>query len=154
MEKQWDKQKFVLLFLKLQEARFDLWLSILQRGGGQRGIGRQVGHRGRHLRDAAGQLLPGQQGGRRGAVTTGGVELCHIHGGTAGHRDRGGRLQRGSVTRVFGLTELSLWLHFQGGSEVEAERQDGRSFLCWSIKPKAKMGKGYIFWLWTCVALT
>lgn len=94
--------------MELQETRFDLWLSILQRGGGQWGVGRQVRHRGWHLRDAAGQLLPGQQGGRRGAVAARGGELCHIHGGIVGHRDGGSRLQRGSLTGVFGLTELSL----------------------------------------------
>lgn len=116
---------FLLLFLKLQETRFDLRFSILQRGSGQRGVGRQVGHRVRHLRDAAGQLLPGQQGGRRRAVATRGGEVGHIHGGIVGHRDGGSRLQRGSLTGVLALTKLRLRLHFQGGSEVEAEKQDG-----------------------------
>lgn len=145
---------FLLLFLELQETRFYLWLSILQRGGGQRRVGWQVGHRGRHLRDAASQLLPGQQGGRRRAVATWRGEVCHIHGGIVGHRDRCSRLQRSSLTGVLALTELRLRLHFQGGSEVEAEKQDESSFLCWSIKPNAKMWKGYIFWLWTSVTLT
>lgn len=99
---------FLLLFLELQETRFDLWLSILQGGGGQRRVGRQVGHRGRHLRDAAGQLLPGQQGGRRGAVATRGSEVRHIHGGIVGHRDGSSRLQRGSLPGVLALTELRL----------------------------------------------
>lgn len=76
---------FLLLFLKLQETRFDLRLSVLQGGGGQRRVGWQVGHGGRHLGDAAGQLLPGQQCGRRRAVATGGGEVCHIHGGVVGH---------------------------------------------------------------------
>lgn len=119
---------FSLLLLELQETRLDLGLSILQRGGGQWGVGRQVGHRGRHLRDAAGQLLPGQQGGRRGAVATGGGEVCHIQGGIVGHGDGGGGLQRGSLPRLFALAELRLRLHFQGGSEVKAEKQDG-SFI-------------------------
>lgn len=114
---------FILLFLELQEARFDLWFSVLQRGGGQRGVGRQVGHRGRHLRDAAGQLLPGQQGGSRGAVATGGGEVCHIHGGIVGHRDGGGRLQRRSFAGVLALAELRLRLHLQGGPDVEAGKQ-------------------------------
>jgi hypothetical protein len=29
-----------IIFLELQEARFDLWLGVLQRGGGQGGVGR------------------------------------------------------------------------------------------------------------------
>ncbi len=99
---------FLLLFLELQETRFDLWLSILQRGGGQRGIGRQVGHRGGHLRDAAGQLLPGQQGGRRRAVATRGGEVCHIHGGIVRHGDGGCGLRWGSLTGVLALAELRL----------------------------------------------
>lgn len=119
----------LLLFLELQETRFDLWLRVLQRGGGQRGVGWQVGHRGRHLRDAASQLLPGQQGGRRGAVATGGGEVCHIHSGIVGHRDRGSRLQWVPLTRVLALTKLRLRIHFHGGSQVEAEKQDGSSFL-------------------------
>lgn len=52
-----------LLVLELQEARFDLWLGVLQRGGGQRRIGRQVRHGGIELWDAARQLLPCQQRG-------------------------------------------------------------------------------------------
>lgn len=63
-------KRFLILLLELQETWFDLWLSIFQRGGGQRGVGWQVRHRGRHLRDAACQLLPGQQGRGRRAVAT------------------------------------------------------------------------------------
>lgn len=132
---------FFLLFLELQETRFDLWFSVLQRGGGQRGVSWQVGHGGRHLRDAAGQLLPGQQGGRRRAVATRGGEMSHVHGGIVGHGDGSGRLQRGSLTGVLALAKLRLRLHFQGGSEVEAEKQH---FLFLLIN-KAKMWKGYIF---------
>lgn len=103
--------------MELQKARFDLRLGVLQGGGGQSG----VGHGGRHLRDAAGQLLPGQQGGGRGAVATGGGEVGHVHGRVVSHRDRGSGLQGGSLAGLFGLTKLSVRLHFQGGSEVEAE---------------------------------
>lgn len=111
-------QRLVLLFLKLQKTRLDLRLGVLQRGGGQSG----VGHGGRHLRDAASQLLPSQQGGRGGAVASGGGEMGHVHGGVVSRRDRGSRLQGGSLTGLFGLTKLSVRLHFQGGSEVEADR--------------------------------
>lgn len=107
----------VLLFLELQKTRFDLRLGVLQGRGGQSG----VGHGGRHLRDAASQLLPAQQGGRRGAVTPGGGQVGHVHGRVVSCRDRGGGLQGGALAGLFGLTELSIRLHFQGGSEVEAD---------------------------------
>lgn len=110
-----------VLVLELQEARFDLWLGVLQRGGGQGGVGRQVGHGGRHLRDAACQLLPGQQGGRRGAVAGAGGEVGHVHGGVVAHGDGGSRLERDSFAGFLGLTEHRLRLHLQRGSEVEAE---------------------------------
>lgn len=106
-----------LLFLKLQKTRFDLRLGVLQGGGGQSG----VGHGGRHLRDAASQLLPAQQGGRRGAVAPGSGQVSHVHGGVVSRRHRGSGLQGGSLAGLFGLTELSVRLHFQGGSEVEAD---------------------------------
>lgn len=106
-----------LLFLELQKTRFDLRLGVLQGGGGQSG----VGHGGRHLRDAASQLLPAQQGGRRGAVAPGSGQVRHVHGGVVSRRDRGSGLQGGSLAGLFGLTELSVRLHFQGGSEVEAD---------------------------------
>lgn len=118
----------IVLFLELQKTRFDLRLCVLQGGGGQGGVGRQVGHGGWHLRDAAGELLPSQQGGRRGAVATGGGEVRHIHGWIVGHGNGGDGLQRGSLAGVLALAELRLRLHFQGGSEVEAEKQDGGSF--------------------------
>lgn len=107
----------VLLFLELQKTRFDLRLGVLQGRGGQSG----VGHGGRHLRDAASQLLPAQQGGRRGAVTPGGGQVGHVHGRVVSRRDRGGGLQGGALAGLFGLAELSIRLHFQGGSEVEAD---------------------------------
>lgn len=135
----------LILFLELQETWFDLWLSILQRRGGQRGVGWQVGHGGCHLRDAACQLLPGEQGGWRGAVATRGGEVRHLHGGIVGHRDRGSGLQGGSLTRLLAFTEVRLWLHFQGGSEVEAKQGDGGLFLCWSIKLKTKMWKVRVY---------
>lgn len=111
------RSDIVLLFLELQKTRFDLRLGVLQGGGGQSG----VGHGGRHLGDAASQLLPGQQGGGRGAVATGGGEVSHVHGGVVCRRDRGSGLQGSPLAGLFGLTELSVRLHFQGGSEVEAE---------------------------------
>lgn len=118
----------LILFLELQKTRFDLWLSILQRGGGQRGVGWQVGHRGRHLGDAASQLLPGQQGRRRGTVATRRGEVRHIHGGIVGHRDGSSRLHRGSLTRGLALTERRLRLHFQCSSEVETENKTEAHF--------------------------
>lgn len=93
-------------------------LGVLQGGGGQSG----VGHGGWHLRDAAGQLLPSQQGGRRGAVASGGGEVGHVHRGVVSRRDWGSGLQGGSLAGLLGLTKLSVRLHFQGGSEVEADR--------------------------------
>lgn len=115
-------QTDLLLFLELQKPGFDLRLGVLQRGSGQRGVGRQVGHGGRHLRDAASQLLPGQQGGGRRAVAAGGGDVRHIHGGTAGHGHGGGGLQRSPLARHLAFIERRLRLHFQGGSEVETGR--------------------------------
>lgn len=112
---------FFILFLELQETRFDLRFSVLQRGGGQGGVDWQVGHGGRHLRDAAGQLLPGQQGGGRGAVPTRGGEVGPIHGGVVGCRD-GARRQRGALTGVPALSVLRFRLHLQMRPEVEAKR--------------------------------
>lgn len=62
--------------------------------------------------------------------------MCNIHGGVVGHRDGGDGLQLGALAGVLALTERRLRLHFQGGSEVEAEKQDGSSFLYRSIKAK------------------
>lgn len=107
----------VLLLLELQKTGFDLWFGVLQGGGGQSG----VGHGGRHLWDAAGQLLPGQQGGGRGAVASGGGEVAQVHGGVVSRGDRSSGLQGGSLAGLFALTELGVRLHLQGGSEVEAD---------------------------------
>lgn len=118
-----------VLFLELQEARLDLGLGVLQGGGGQRRVGGQVGHGGRHLRDAARQLLPGQQRGRRRAVAAGGGQVGQVHRRVVGYGDGGGRLQGGAVARVFGLAELSLRLDLQGGSEVEAGQRISRESI-------------------------
>lgn len=45
--------------------------------------------------------------------------MGHVHGGVVSRGDRCSGLQGGSLAGLFGLTELSVRLHFQGGSEVE-----------------------------------
>lgn len=97
-----------LLFLELQKTWFDLWFRIFQGGSCQGRICRQVGHGGRHLRDATSQLLPGQEGGRGRAIASRGWEMGNIHGGIVGHRDWGNRLQRRLPTVLLVVSERRL----------------------------------------------
>lgn len=139
-----------VLFLELQKAGFHLWLGVLQRSCGQWRVG-QVGHGGGHLRDAASQLLPGQQRRGRRAVPARGAEVGHIHRGVVRHRNRGSRLQWVSISGLLTVAEWSLRLHFQSGSEVKAGEQNGSSFFMLLNKSSISNvdGRGVFFLIMT-----
>lgn len=111
------------LVLKLQEARLDLRLGVLQRCGGQRGSGWHTGHGSGKLGDRSGQLLPGVERGGW-AVTPWQSQAGHLHGRRLGHGNGGSHLIRGAIVGFLALVERGLRFNLQVGSEVEANDRE------------------------------
>lgn len=77
-------------------------------------------------------MLPGQEGGRGGAVPARGGHARDIHGRSVGHGDGGGQLTLRSFGGLLPVAVRVLGLHLQVGSEVEAEGRNGQCSLSFS----------------------